>query len=247
MTCIALGAALSTFVLAREIRHSELPSRPLYDIAFLALPAGFLGARLFIVFEDPARYLADPLSLFTFSGGWVFYGAFLGAAAILMGAAKLRDLDPWAAVDVFTPALPFGYAFGRLGCLGAGCCHGRPADFPLGIEVPWAVRYYRLGHVPEGLLGVGVHPSPLYESLLGLALFVWTTRVARRRLFPGQVLLTLVMGYGAGRFVLEWFRGDLERGFHLGGWVSSAQATSLVTMLLAVAYYERRRRQCIQS
>ncbi len=247
ISCIVLGATLATFVFARQVRRSPLPRRALFDLALLALPAGFAGARLFLVFEDPIRYLGDPMQLLWWSGGWVFYGAFLGAAAVLMWAAAWRGLPPWAVVDVFTPALPFGLAFGRLGCLGAGCCHGRPADWPLGVEVPWSVRYFHAGYVPESLRAVSLHPSPLYEALLGLALFWLTTRVSRRRHFDGQVLLTLVLGYGIGRFVLEFFRGDLERGMHLGGWLSSGQLTALFTLAVGGALYLRRRRACSPS
>lgn len=246
LTCIIVGAMVGVFVLARELRHSSLPRRVVYDIAFLALPAGFVGARLFMILEAPMLYISEPWRLLV-SGGWVFQGAMIGAGLALMTAARFRGLDPWDVADVFTPALPMGLAFGRLGCLGAGCCHGRPADWPLGITVPWSVRYYRPTHVPEGLLAVDLHPSPLYAAGLGLAVFVLTIRVARRRQFSGQVLLTMLMGYSAGRFVLEWFRGDLERGFHLGGMLSTAQLTSLVTLAIAAAYYWSRRRACIPS
>ena len=43
-------------------------------------------------------------------------------------------------------------------------------------------RYHRLGHVPEELLAVPLHPSPLYECFLGVLLYLVLRRVARARL-----------------------------------------------------------------
>lgn len=246
MAMLMLGFTMAVVALGREVRRSALPARPLYDTALMVLPAAWIGARLFMVFEQPEVYWRDPLRLFSPNGGWVFFGGFAMAAALVVLRARRLGLDPWKVGDVFAPTLPFGIAFARLGCLGAGCCHGRPADFPLGIEVPWAVRYHRLGHVPEELLAVPLHPSPLYESMLGLLLYAVLQRVRRRPAYDGQAIVVLIGGYGAGRFVLEWFRGDLERGSYLDGWFSSSQVFGLVSVGLAVVLWAWRTR-CIRS
>ena len=57
-----------------------------------------------------------------------------------------------------------------------------------------------------------VHPTQLYESLVGLALLVlllWQRRYTR---FRGQVFFLFVFGYGFLRFLLELWRDDVERG-----------------------------------
>jgi phosphatidylglycerol:prolipoprotein diacylglycerol transferase len=242
LAMLMLGFSMAAVALGREVRGSGLPHKQVMDIAILVFPAAWLGARLGMVFETPDVYLADPWRLLAPSGGWVFYGGFLLASSMIFLRARRLGLNPWKVGDVFAPALPFGIAFARLGCLGAGCCHGRPADFPLGISVPWAVRYHRLGHVPEELLAVPLHPSPLYESLLGLLLYGLLRRVGRNRVYDGQSIVVLFAGYGAGRFVLEWFRGDLERGMHFGGMLSTSQVFGLVSMTLAFVLWAWRRR-----
>jgi phosphatidylglycerol:prolipoprotein diacylglycerol transferase len=242
MASITLGFVIATLALTREIRASRLPARDVYDIAIVILPAAWIGARLFMVFEEPARFLADPWELIRPGAGWVFYGGFVLSAVLVLLQARRRGLDPWAVGDTFSPVFPLGIVFGRLGCLGAGCCHGRPADWPLGVEVPWSVRYYLPGRAPDELLGVSLHPAPLYESALGLALFVLLTTVHRRQRFTGQTGALLLMGYGGGRFLVELFRGDLERGFHLGGWLSTSQVTGLVGVAAGAALWAARSR-----
>lgn len=242
ITSISFGFLIATWALAREIRVSGIPPRHIYDIALVILPSAWIGARLFMVFEEPARFLASPLDLVRPGTGWVFYGGFALAAVMVLLQAKRRGLDRWAVGDTFSPVFPLGIVFGRLGCLGAGCCHGRPADWPLGVEVPWAVRYYLPGRVPEVLRGVALHPSPLYESLLGLLLFGVLTTVHRRQRFTGQTGAMLLMGYGGGRFLLEFFRGDLERSYHLAGLLSTSQVIGLVGVGLGLLLWRVRSR-----
>jgi phosphatidylglycerol:prolipoprotein diacylglycerol transferase len=80
-----------------------------------------------------------------------------------------------------------------------------------------------------------VHPTQLYEALLGaclLALAEW--RGARRR-FPGQVFLAVVLAYGAGRFFIDNLRDDPERGVLLG--FTSSQWLSFVLWPAAALVY----------
>ncbi len=242
ISAITFGFIVATLALHREIQASRIEPRQIYDIAVLILPSAWIGARLFMVFEEPERFLAAPWLLLLPGAGWVFYGGFVLAAVMVLLQARRRGLDPWAVGDVFSPVFPLGIVFGRLGCLGGGCCHGRPADWPFGVEVPWSVRYYVRGRIPEVLRGVSLHPAPLYESALGLVLFAVLTQVHRRQRFSGQTGALLLMGYGGGRFVVELFRGDLERGFHLGGLLSTSQVVGVAGIAAGAALYAWRAR-----
>ena len=126
-----------------------------------------------------------------------------------------------------------GQAIGRLGCFSAGCCYGRPTD------VAWAVTFRDLyvSRQVQTPLDIPLHPSQIYESLLTLGIFVIIMWVARRKQFHGQVMLAYVVLYAAGRFGLEFFRGDPARGAVFGGVLSTSQFIAVLLLQAAVLLY----------
>lgn len=161
-----------------------------------------------MLFEAPLAYWSDPWAALSLSAGWTYVGGLIGG---LIGAAVLAR---WKAVpapvllDALAPAIPFGQAVARLGCLGAGCCHGRPASFPLGSEVPWSIVVDHHGAIPDELLAVPLHPAPLYLSFVNLAIFLVVSTVRDRREPPGRAVAALLVAWGVGRSLVEPFRGD---------------------------------------
>ena len=87
---------------------------------------------------------------------------------------------------------------------------------------------------------VPVHPTQLYESLVGFALVAVLAAIWRRRTFDGQVLLAAGALYGIARSLLEIVRDDNERGVWLG--VSTSQLIGLATAALCIVLYARRMR-----
>jgi phosphatidylglycerol:prolipoprotein diacylglycerol transferase len=80
-----------------------------------------------------------------------------------------------------------------------------------------------------------VHPTQLYESLVGLALLVlllWQRRYTR---FRGQVFFLFVFGYGFLRFLLEMWRDDVERGSY-GPTLDKHVYVPLCLFLLAIGF-----------
>ncbi|MBW1877486.1 MAG: prolipoprotein diacylglyceryl transferase [Deltaproteobacteria bacterium] len=247
-TCLMIGMALASGVLRREALRGGLDHREVMNAALLALPAALAGARVMhVLVEAPAYYWSHPLQVLSPMGGWVFYGGALGGVLAVAGWARWRGLDPWQLLDVFSVATAFGLVFGRIGCLGGGCCYGRVADWPFGVVVPWAVRYYRRGQIPEDLLSVPLHPTPLYAVAIALALFVFLSFLRGRQRFGGEVLLAFLVLYGLGRSAAELFRADVERGLFFGGLVSTSQLLGLTTAAVAAATWWIWARRCTPS
>ena len=249
-TWLVIGLILSTEVAIREARRSgESPARFL-RLSALAVGAGLIGGRLgHALFAAPALYLEDPLRILQFwRGGMVYYGGFLGAVAAVAWWCRAERASFLRIADILAPAVPMGLAFGRLGCLSAGCCYGRPVDWGTGIEWPWAITYLN-GHMPEPLLGVPLHPVQAYASLSAIALFLFLGWIRRNPRYDGQALAFLLIGYGLIRSTLELFRLDLARGFVLeqllGQNLSTSQALSLPLILAGVMLLIRGARKSI--
>jgi len=82
----------------------------------------------------------------------------------------------------------------------------------------------------------------LYESVVCLALFAALVRLGRRKRFDGEVILAYTALYAMARFVLEFFRGDTDRGFVFGGSLSTSQFIALMLGPAAIALWFVRRK-----
>lgn len=227
---LAVAFLVALFVVSRQARKAGLDSAKVTDLSIYVLLAGLLGARLLLIVVDWDRLdwsWRDLLGLLQ-SGG-VFYGGLLGAIPVAFWYIRRHGLPVWATIDALTPGVAIGQAIGRVGCLCAGCCYGRPAD------VPWAITFHDpVAHEQVGTpLGTPLHPTQIYESAATLGIFFLLLRVARHKRFDGAVFTTYLFTYAAARFVIEFYRGDAARGTVLGGALSTSQFIALLVFLAA--------------
>jgi phosphatidylglycerol:prolipoprotein diacylglycerol transferase len=129
----------------------------------------------------------------------------------------------WTVTDVFAPGIALGHVIGRLGCLFAGCCFGRPTD------VPWAITFHNefAARNVGTPLGIPIHPTQLYEvgaELLILIVLLATERKGRP--FPGRTFWGYMLLYGISRFTIEFYRNDPR------GMVGAVSTSQFVSMLL---------------
>lgn len=206
---------------ARQPQFAEAgwSRREAEDLLFWGVLGVIVGGRLgYVLFYKPAHFLAHPLEIpMLWQGGMSFHGGMLGVIAALMLYARARR-RPWLQVtDLVAPCVPTGLASGRIGNFINGELWGRAAD----PSLPWAMVF------PQSGSDIARHPSQLYQfALEGLLLFVLLWWFARRRRPLGQVSAAFLIGYGALRFVAEWFRepdgflGLLALGLSMGQWLS---------------------------
>jgi phosphatidylglycerol:prolipoprotein diacylglycerol transferase len=112
--------------------------------------------------------------------------------------------------------VPLGLASGRIGNFINGELWGRFAD----PSLPWAMVFPQSGSMQPR------HPSQLYQfALEGVALFVLLWLYARKPRKLGQVSGAFLVGYGAFRFIAEYFRepdsflGLLALNMSMGQWL----------------------------
>lgn len=228
---VALAFVLGVALLRWLGRERRIPDVFLLDLATVLVIGGLIGARVLYVLLSWDFFRMHPLDVFKiWQGGLVFYGGFLAAAAVGVWFVRKRRMPLGTIADLLAPGLALGQAIGRLGCFAAGCCYGRPTT------LPWAVRFMN----PESLapLGVGLHPTQLYESAgdFGIAILL-AFLVRTNRLRAGSVFWIYVVLYGVLRYGVELLRGD-DRGAVVAGlypsqWIA-AVAVGVAVVALAV-------------
>jgi phosphatidylglycerol:prolipoprotein diacylglycerol transferase len=242
---LLLAAAYVTafWWMTREGRREGLDADALSSLGFWAIAGALIGAKLLMVLRDLPDGLSGIFAMSVLTSAGDFYGGFIGALiATAIFFRRHPVLPVWRAADVCGPAIALGQTIGRIGCLMAGDDYGRPTN------VPWAVTFTdpsaaTLGGAP---LGVPLHPVQLYESLVCLLLFAILVRVARRKRFDGEVILSYTLLYAIARFILEFFRGDMDRGFVFGGLLSTSQLIAAILAPAALVLWIRRRQTGVQ-
>jgi phosphatidylglycerol---prolipoprotein diacylglyceryl transferase len=224
---IAIGFLTGIFVIRRLAAQSKLEVEKIIDLSFWCLIAGFIGARALFVLTRYPEFLANPLEIFKiWEGGFVFFGGLLVGMPFGLWYLRKHRIPLWKGLDVIFPGLTIGHLFGRLGCLLAGCCYGRPTGSSFGIRL-----YSDL--VDRSLQGILLHPTQLYEACSLGILFIGLLFVFKRKRFDGQVALTYLIAYPIIRSVIEVFRGDQIRGFVIEDFLSTSQFISLLVFLAA--------------
>jgi phosphatidylglycerol---prolipoprotein diacylglyceryl transferase len=232
---LALAFLSALLIAAKLAARDGLPRERVYDLGLWMLLAAIVGSKALMLFTEPG-YRENPWSLFSLDflrSGGVFYGGFIGAAAVGYFLIRRYKLPWWKTADAFAPGIALGNAIGRQGCFAAGCCWGKPT------LASWGVHFTEAGHRVTGVpttvsqlddpaqqaywaekLGglfqpVHLHPTQLYESFGALLVFLFLLWLHRRKRFSGQVILCYAVLYAVMRFTIEIFRDD-PRGDILG-------------------------------
>ncbi len=187
------------------------------------------GARLgYVLFYNWEYFSGHPLEIvlpFDFSKGIAFTGisgmSYHGGAVGVIVAAlifcRLRNIQFLPLADLFAPAAPLGYTFGRIGNFLNGELYGRTTT------VPWGMYF------PQDPTGSLRHPSQLYEAFFeGIVLFVILWLIRKKIPRDGSLLALYLIGYGTFRFFIEFVRqADPQIGL-IWGFMTMGQILCLI-------------------
>src|SRR5262247_941557 len=207
-----------------------LDANRVLDLGIYIIISALIGAKLLLLITDFQTFKANPRELLTLArSGGVFYGGLIVAVTVALWYIRRVGLPLWTTCDVFAPGIALGHVIGRLGCLFAGCCYGKPTTMPWGITFTDPFAAANVG-TP---LGVPLHPTQLYEAGAELAILIALLTTERKgRPFPGRTFWLYMLLYAISRFIIEFYRGD-ERGTVF--MFSTSQFISLLLAPLAVA------------
>jgi len=227
LLCVAI--LLGVPMAVRRIQEVGIDREFAYAYLSMTVMVALLGAKLTDWIIARGALCLNTLA----SGGGTFLGGFLFAALACYFAAHRAKIPLLRLGDACAPSLALGVAIVRIGCFAASCDYGKATD------LPWAVVFRRaeaarLTGVP---LGVPLHPSQLYESALGVVLFGSLLMLEGKPRRQGCLIFAFAGLYSVGRFLLEFLRGDINRGFW--GPLSTSQWLSLLVLLVFGAFYLR--------
>ncbi len=162
---------------------------------------GIIGARAGYLISFPSELSTHPLKTIFGESGFVFHWGLVGGALAVWILLRRVGEDFLSMGDRCGAALALGYAIGRIGCQLSG-----DGDYGKPTNLPWAMEY-PLGVVPTPP-GSAVHPAPVYETLLALAVvFVLRSKRVRAALAgKGRLFGLYFVLMAAERFIVEYVR-----------------------------------------
>jgi len=221
---VALGFLTGFELSVREARRNGLDVRVIRNLFAWSMAASIVGSRGLFVFLHPEFFGNHPLEILQiWKGGMVFSGGLVAGLAVGFIYMRQAGLNVWRVADIVAPGIALGDAIGRIGCLCAGCCYGKPTD------LPWAIVFDHPGSLaPQG---IPIHPTQIYTSVTSFLTFLVLWAFRKHKKWDGQVICLFLILHGSARMVLESLRGDF-RGEALYGLMTT---TRLVTLLLTAA------------
>jgi len=210
------GLWLGLSLAERRARRSSYNPADLYNLVFIGLIAGVIGARLSYAATFPDAFSGNMINLVSLNPGLLdpFAGLLIAVAAAAIYMYR-KHLSFWRTLDNLTPFFAVMAIAIGISHLASGNAFGKPTDLPWGIHLWGAIR----------------HPSQAYEIIFAILTLIAVLIMDKTRWgqFPGFIFLLFISLTAFSRIFLEAFRGDsflLANGFR--------QAQIIAWVILAV-------------
>jgi len=239
-------------LLRAEMGRVGLEEDKAWDMLFMAVLGGVLGARIYYILLNYPQLAENPRALIFSRGGMVWYGGFIGAVILCLWEVRRSKLPLGRMADLVAAPLAIAYAVGRVGCFLVGDDYGRPTDGWFGIKFPEGTppttveaieRNFGVTVDPAIVEQFGqvvpVHPTQLYEVGMSLVIFLFIWKIRDHRHSAGWLWWIWLGLAGAERFLVEFVRVKDDRFL---GPLTIAQVISLILIGLAVWGVNRTRK-----
>jgi len=226
------------YFLNKDLNHLGYDAKLASDIVFAAAVGGILGSKIYYLIENFERVKADPSGMILSGAGLVFLGGLMGGTLGVTYVIRKNNLSWLKFADIVAPLLILGYAVGRIGCFLVGDDYGLPTHVAWGLEFPNGLppstysvfqSYYpwvSLEGFSPGVLKV--HPTQIYESIIGFGIFYFLYKRRKKVLVVGSLFFTYLIFAGSERFLIEFLRVNTKYFFEL----SASQLISLIMIFI---------------
>ena len=191
-----LAAVAAAFVMDRAFKRARLDADAVGMVA-IAVVAGIVGAKLWHVMDTPSEFREMGWRVLWDSAGFAWFGGLVFGISALLLQGWRAHIGALRTLDLAAPAAAVGYAIGRIGCLLSGDgCYGLPTSLPWGMAFPNGIEP----------VFVPVHPTPLYECLVGLLITWWLWSRGKKQRPIGWITGEYLILTGLARFLVEFIR-----------------------------------------
>jgi len=222
---MAVAFLTAGYLTGKELTRKGFNGELASTLVFWAALGGLVGARVFAIWDDWPGFVADPIHSLLSGAGFVWYGGLFGGLVAVTWSMRRHHL-PWLiTVDCIAPGLALAHGIGRVGCQLAG-----DGDWGHATTLPWGMAYPNAivgWHYPPG---VRVHPAPLYEMLLYVAVFIFLWTMRTRSHANGTLFWWYLVLAPAARFMVEFVRINPRVAFGL----TEAQVISLILVSVGI-------------
>lgn len=224
----ALGYAALNYA-AKSKRVANLNEDNVPNLVFAGVLGVILGGRMGFVVQNLDQWADDPLfPLKVYEGGMAFFGGLVGVILAFAWFCSRHKIRFWDVADWIVIPAAVALGLGRIANFINAELWGRPTNADWGVIYP---------HLDNQLR----HPSELYESashlaLAGILFLLWRVLPKSDPKKTGFVAASFLIGYGAFRFITEFFReGSLVLGPLTAGHIASMIVSGIgVGVLLTV-------------
>ncbi len=220
---VGIGIVVAYLLVEYLADKKKLAVEPVFGLTISCVVGGFIGSKCLYTLTRLEDIIKNPSVIKDVATGWVVYGGIIGGILTAVIYCRIKKMEFMRYLDVAMPAVALAQGLGRIGCFLAGCCYGMETD-------GWcAVTFTDSAFAPNN---VPLVPTQLISSGLDFILFAVLIFLLFKLKAPGQVGGVYLILYSIGRFVLEFFRGDLVRGSV--GTLSTSQFISFFTVIAGV-------------
>lgn len=221
---IGIGFIAAYLMTEFRARKYQMNTDIVFTLFISSVVFGLLGAKVLYYLTILDRVIKDPGVILDEMEGFVVYGGIIGGVLAGYVVCRIKKEKFWQYFDLIAPAIALAQGFGRIGCLLAGCCYGKETDSPLSIT------FHTSDFAPND---VALIPTQIYSSILDFLNCIVLCLIARYAKKERTVSGCYLIFYSTGRFILEFFRGDLERGSV--GVLSTSQFISIFIFVIGAA------------
>ena len=228
-------SAIAAWVMVRLLAGKKDKDVPL--VFLMCICGGLVGSFLLrpitripeiIMRWDYYRHVSvEAFFRFVF-GDIVFYGGLIGGVIAMVLFCRGFKIKMLPIADLFAPALALAHGIGRIGCFFGGCCYG----VPVSGSHPFAVIF-----PPESMgapAGVPILATQLIEAACLFVLSAILVIIYKKTAGKGLAVCIYGSLYSILRFVLEFYRGDMERGIY--GIFSTSQHISVALFIVSIVF-----------